>query len=192
MSHLTLNIGRGSRGCCPWTWALCTQTRPVGCVRLGDKTVIWLSQFAYWNHMTDSSSETWSAGCTSHVQYQLLQLHSNVPWLTHGTLLLRQRQICCFLFIMFRFCSCKLIVVGVYSFIAEVGFLLTRTAVFMILWLTNNSRHVDQLKLNFVLWHKSTLMSTTSCSTTQYPAWSPPYSNCSFSVNRHNLAPYFL
>lgn len=95
---------------------------------------------------------------TACVLHQLIWLHSNVPWLIHGRLFwgtLRQRHICCSLF-MFRFYSCKLIIVGVYSLIPQAGFLLIRTSVFMILWLTNDNEHIDHFKLNLVLQHKST------------------------------------
>lgn len=57
---------------------------------------------------------------------------------------------------MFRFYSCELIVVWVYSLIPQAGFLLIRTSVFMILWLTNDNEHIDHFKLNLVLQHKYT------------------------------------
>lgn len=193
MSHLTLSIGRGSHGCCPWTWALCTHPVcwmcPTGWKDSDVAVPVWVSK------PYDRLFERHGVQVV-HCMYNINSFNCTVTY--HGWHMvhccwwtLRQRQICCFLFIMFRFWSCKLIVVGVYSFIPEVGFLLTRTSVFMLLWLTNNSRHVDQLKLNLVL-RQSTLMSTTSCSTTQYPAWSSPYSTCSFSVSRHNMALNFL
>ncbi len=168
-------------------------TQSAGWVWLGDKTVMELSHQEHRKHTTDSHLR--HRGCALNVQYQLFQLQSNVPWFKHGRLFrwtLRQRHICCFLFIKFRFWSCKLMVVGVYSLISEISFLATRTSVFMLLWLLNNSRHVVQFKLNLVLQHASTLMSKTSCSTIPYPAWLSPHCTCSLIVNRHHFAPNFL